>query len=100
MSDHIYTLDELRVLVRSIAARYGVQRITLFGSYARGDASLNSDIDLRVDKGRIRGLLQLAGLQQDLEETLKTHVDLLTTDSLDEEFLKRISREEIVLYEQ
>ena len=48
----IYAIDELRALISPIAAQYGVGRIFLFGSYARGQATENSDVDLRIDKGR------------------------------------------------
>lgn len=100
MTKHIYTIDEIRNIVSEVAKQYGVERVTLFGSYARGEARPGSDIDLRIDKGRIRGLFQLSGFHIDLEEKFKTHVDVIVTDSLDEKFLKRISREEILLYEQ
>ncbi|KNZ68848.1 DNA polymerase beta domain-containing protein region [Thermincola ferriacetica] len=100
MTKHIYTIDEIRNIVSEVAKQYGVERVTLFGSYARGEARPGSDIDLRIDKGRIRGLFQLSGFHIDLEEKFKTHVDVIVSDSLDEKFLKRISREEILLYEQ
>ena len=95
----IYTIEEIRTVVREIAQQYGVERVSLFGSYARGNARQDSDIDLRIDKGRIRGLFKLSGFHLDLEERLKIHVDVLTTESLDDKFLKRISEEEIILYE-
>ena len=60
-----YTIDEIKEIVTILAARYGADRIYLFGSYARGDADKDSDIDLRIDKGAIRGL-QLGGLAADL----------------------------------
>jgi len=100
MSTQIFSIEEIRDVIREIAQRYGVERVTLFGSYARGDARIDSDIDLLIDKGRIRGLFQLSGFHLDLEERFNTHVDLLTTDSLNEKFLKRINGEEIILYEQ
>ena len=51
-----YTVDEIKEIVAALAAQYGADRIYLFGSYARGDANQDSDIDLRIDKGAIRGL--------------------------------------------
>ena len=100
MSVQIYAIEEIKDVVCEIAKKYGVERVSLFGSYARGEARQDSDIDLRIDKGRIRGLFQLSGFHLDLEEKLKTHVDVLTTESLNDKFLKRISGEEILLYEQ
>ena len=73
-------------------------RVFLFGSYARGEAKSDSDLDFRVDKGSLRGLIQLGGLYSDLEETFDKKLDLLTTNSLEQKFLDRISNEEILVY--
>ena len=93
-----YTIDEIREIVTILAARYGADRIYLFGSYARGDANKDSDIDLRIDKGAIRGL-QMGGLAADLEDALGIPVDLVPTGSLDSKFLNSISDDEVLLYE-
>ena len=93
-----YTIDEIREIVAALAARYGADRIYLFGSYARGDANKDSDIDLRIDKGAIRGL-QMGGLAADLEDALGIPVDLVPTGSLDSKFLNSISDDEGLLYE-
>ena len=58
----------------------------------------SSDIDLRIDKGDIRGL-QMAGLLLDLEDTLGVPVDLVPTTSLDQRFLDSIRGDEVLLYE-
>ena len=94
----IYTVDEIKSIAREVAKRHGVERMFLFGSYARGDAKPDSDLDFRIDKGSIRGLFALGGLYADLEEAFGVPVDLLTTDSLDEAFRKEISSEEVQIY--
>ena len=95
-----YTVAEIRQRILPVAQRYGVERIFLFGSYARGNAMPNSDIDLRIDSGAIRGYFMFAGFCRELEEALALPVDALTTGSLSERFLSHISGEEVVLYEQ
>ena len=52
-----YELDEIRQKAIPIAKRYGVRRLGLFGSYARGKQTESSDLDFLISKGRIRGLL-------------------------------------------
>lgn len=96
--ERIYTIDEIKNIAGEIARRHGVERMFLFGSYARGDAKPSSDLDFRIDKGRIRGLFALGGLYADLEEAFGVPVDLLTTDSLDEDFRKEIATEEVRIY--
>lgn len=92
------TVEEIKNTVQPIAKKCGVERVYLFGSYARGDTTEHSDVDLRVDKGSLRGMFALCGLYTELEKALNTKVDLLTTGSLDEDFLDRIKSEEILLY--
>ncbi|NJD02687.1 MAG: nucleotidyltransferase family protein [Ruminiclostridium sp.] len=96
--ERIYTVDEIKNIAGEIAKRHGVERMFLFGSYARGNAKPGSDLDFRIDKGRIRGLFALGGLYADLEEAFGVPVDLLTTDSLDEAFRKEIASEEVQIF--
>ena len=63
-----------------------------------GDMTDSSDIDLRIDKGSIKGF-QLAGLLLDLEDSLGRPVDLIPTTSLDQRFLDSIRDDEVLLYE-
>ena len=96
--ERVYTIEEIRSIVAPIAAVHDVDRIYLFGSYARGEATPSSDIDLRVDKGRLKGLIALGALYADLEDGLGKKLDLLTTGSLDQKFLQHISKEEVLIY--
>lgn len=98
MGDKVYSIEEIKSIIVPIAAAHNVDRIYLFGSYARGEATANSDIDLRVDKGQLKGLFALGALYSDLEEALCKPLDLLTTGSLEPQFLQRISTEEVLIY--
>ena len=91
-------MSEIRSAAAELGKLYGAERIWLFGFYAKGDASTGSDVDLRIDKGKIRGLFALSGLRLALKDRLGVEVDLLTSDSLDDEFLNRIRTEEVLLY--
>ena len=93
------SISEIRTIVCPLARQYGAERVWLFGSYARGEARNNSDIDLRIDKGAIQGL-QFAGLLGDLEDALGTSVDLISTSGMDEAFRRAIAPEEVLLYER
>ena len=94
----VNSMAEIRDVVSRLAAQYGAKRVYLFGSYARGDMTSGSDIDLRIDKGAIRGL-EMAGLLVDLEDALGVPVDLIPTGSLDDSFLAAIRDDEVLLYE-
>lgn len=97
--NHLLALQEIKKTVSALGEQYGAERIYLFGSYARGDAVEGSDVDLRIDRGNIRGWA-LGGLLVDLEVSLQKKVDLLTTGSLQKDFLDSIKDEEVLLYER
>ena len=92
------TIEEIKSVAEKVGKKHGVERIYLFGSYARGDATENSDVDLRIDRGKLLGLLDIAGFYLDMKDGLNTEVDVLTTDGLKPKFLDTIKNDEIILY--
>ena len=98
MSEKVYSLDEIRNIAAPIAARHGVAALYLFGSYARGEATPESDLDFRIEKGKIRSLFQLTGFEMDMEESFDKPLDVLTTSMLSEQFLRSIQPEEVLIY--
>ena len=64
----IYTTDQIRRIAAPIAAAYGVKNMHPFGSYARGEATEHSDMDLLIDRGSIRSGFVLGGLYADLQD--------------------------------
>jgi predicted nucleotidyltransferase len=101
MTDHVYTIHEISSLIEPIAREYGVGRLMLFGSYARGNATPDSDIDLRIDDdGDLRGYMKFGGMWDEIREATLKNVDLVPTDSVSEDFLGRIAKEEVVVYEK
>lgn len=103
----VYKIEEIAERVRPIAKRYGISKVYLFGSYARGEATEESDVDLLIDARNICGLFALGGVYADLEEALNKEIDLVTIEALDERkddpltirFVKEISGEEKLIYE-
>lgn len=90
----------IKQAVTPIARSYGVKRIYLFGSYAKGNANENSDVDLLVEKGKPLSLLKLSGMRQSVQDALQLSVDLVTTTGIEDEFHKEIAGTEILLYEE
>lgn len=98
MPNGIYTLKQIRTKIVPILNRYGIFEIFLFGSYARGEASCNSDIDIYCEKGTIRTLLDVQNLYDDLETELNKKVDVIfTTSNASEYFLSEIKKDLIKL---
>ncbi len=94
MPNGIYTLKQIRTKIVPILNRYGIFEIFLFGSYARGEASRDSDIDIYCEKGTIRTLLDVQNLYDDLETELNKKVDVIfTTSNASEYFLNEIKKD-------
>ena len=94
----VYAISEIKDIVTPIALSHGVERVYLFGSYARGDAIWKSDIDIRIDSGKIKTLFDLGGFYEELRESLKKPIDIVTSDGMSDEFYDEIKGEEIVIY--
>lgn len=92
----MYTLEQLRKhrdSIHTIGKRYGVRRIQLFGSVARGEAGSQSDIDLLVDIEPGRSLLDQAGFTQDVEDLLGCPVDVVVEGGINPRLQARIHHE-------
>lgn len=98
MENKQYSIEDLRKIINPIAEKYHVSKVFLFGSFARGNNHENSDVDLRIDKGDLKGMFALCGFYTEVEEALQMKVDLITTGSLEDDFLRKIEKEEVLLY--
>ncbi len=88
-------LEALLPKIREILKKNGAKRAGLFGSYAKGENRKGSDIDVLVDLGKGKSLLDLIGLEQELEESTKKKFDLVTYKSLNNLIRDRVLMEEV-----
>lgn len=86
MKETVYTLDEIRNLIKQkdkdLKEKYNISRFLIFGSYARGEQTSESDIDILVELTEPIGLLKLVELSEMLETILQKKVDLGTIRGL------------------
>ena len=92
------SLDEIKNVVHTIAPKYRIESVYLFGSYARGDASESSDYDFRIVGGNFRSLYDLIAFRLDLEDTLGHEVDIVQTKNIKDSFYQIIKDEEVLVY--
>ena len=89
----VLTPERLGAL-RELAASNGIRDLRVFGSFARGEAGPDSDLDLLVDIDYGRGVaMRLVRFYQGARDLLGMNVDVLTVDGLDERLHARILRE-------
>ena len=92
----IYSLKEIKRIINPILNKYGINDIYLFGSYARGEAKSNSDIDIYCDKGNIKTLIDQGELEEELESALNKEVDFIFTTSILDEYFKEQIKEDMI----
>jgi hypothetical protein len=92
------SIEELKLIVKPVAEKYGVDKIYLFGSMARGDFKENSDYDFYIEAEKIRSISTISGFFQDLREAIGYDIDLISTKRMDREFLNTIMKEGVTIY--
>jgi predicted nucleotidyltransferase len=83
-----------------ILKRYGVAKAAVFGSYARGEAKNDSDIDLLVDIKKNISLLDFSALKQELQELLNRRVDLIEYSQIKPMLKQSILEDAKIFYSQ
>ncbi len=96
----LFNTKSIKKIILPIAQKYGVERMFLFGSMARGDANENSDYDFLITKGDLKSLIQYMSFVSELENILHSHVDVITDSSSDDDIIKTAIQEGILLYER
>lgn len=104
-----YSIEELKQIITPIARKYNIPAIYLFGSYARGQANDNSDVDILIERegSTIKSLFDLGAFYNELNETLGKSIDVVTTDSINQPDTKRrnpwfasnVQKERVTIYE-
>ncbi len=102
----VLSLDAMRYLVLPVAKRNNLSSVYVFGSYARGEASGESDIDLMIDGGNIRTADQYFSVEQEFSKALGKNVDLVMAKAAREnqtragkQFWKHFEKDKVMLYE-
>lgn len=100
MSGEIYTIEQLKRMLVPVFKVHGVKRAVLFGSYGKGQAKANSDIDLLVDS-KLKGL-RFVGLMEDVRNIVDKDVDMFDVSHVEEnsEIDDEIRKTGVLLYEE
>ncbi|MCL2711967.1 MAG: nucleotidyltransferase domain-containing protein [Methanomassiliicoccaceae archaeon] len=93
-----FSIEELKVIVTPVAKKYGVNKVYLFGSVARGDFDENSDYDFCIERGKIECTIVLSEFFHDLHEAIGDEIDLVTTKSVNQAFLNNIMKDGVLIY--
>ena len=92
----IYTIKEIKNIIKPILNKYGITEIYLFGSYARGEAEERSDIDIYCNKGNIKTFIDQGLLEEELEDSLNKKVDIIFDSSYIDDYFKTQIMEDMI----
>ena len=95
-------LEHIRLTLNDYFKSKPIEKAWVFGSYARGDETSDSDIDILVDYGRGRkpSLFKIACIKGELEALFDKKIDLVPEDCLYEDIRKYVDRDKILIYER
>jgi predicted nucleotidyltransferase len=104
----IYSINELRDIVAPIALKYELSAVYLFGSYAHGNATDKSDVDILIDRtgSKVISFFDLGAVYSDLCESIGAEIDLITTHALFQDgdsehtsqFTANVLKERVLIY--
>ncbi len=99
MTSNLRLTEEIRDKIITILKKHGAKKISIFGSYVKGEATPESDLDIIVKFKKIKGLIKFVGIEFELSDSLGIKVDLLTEKSISPYLIDIIRREATVIYE-
>lgn len=85
----ILTIKQIKAAIMPVMAKHNIHEVYLFGSYARGEANSQSDVDIYCEKGDIRTLIDQGFLEDDLVEALGKEVDVIFIGSQMDDYFKQ-----------
>jgi len=91
------SLDELKEKILPILKKWEIKRASIFGSYVRGEAKADSDIDILVELDEELSLLDFIGLKLEIEDAIDKRVDLVEFSTIKPAFRDRILKEQVAL---
>ena len=102
MTTKIYTLEDIKKMLNEVLMYTEVEKVILFGSYAKNKPTEQSDIDIIIDSnGKVKGLKYFAIIDM-IKEKFNKDVDVIEKTEIDKnsKIEKEIERTGIVVYEK
>ena len=86
--------------INNICNKQNIIYLGLFGSQSRGEAGINSDVDLLIDFNETKSYFQLAKVQEELESIFKKNIDLVLKSNIKDSLREYILKDLKILYEK
>ncbi len=94
----VLTIKQIKDRILPILKKHNINEVYLFGSYARGDANRDSDVDIYCEAGNIKTFIDQGFLEDELIEALGKEVDIVFIGSkMDDYFKEQLEGDKIRL---
>ena len=92
----VLTIKQIKEAIMPIMRRHGIDDVYLFGSYARGEANNNSDVDIYCGSGDIKSLYDEVEFAEELKTALGKKVDVVTIGSQMHDFFRQQLEKDLI----
>ena len=92
----VLTIKQIKGRIKPVIEKHGIKDVYLFGSYARGEANRNSDVDIYCDKGDVDTLWKHSTLKDEFSQALGKEVDVITIGSTMDDYFRQQLEEDMI----
>jgi hypothetical protein len=92
----VLTIKQIKEKIKPVMEKHGIKNVYLFGSYSRGEANRNSDVDIYCDKGDVDTLWKHSALRDELVEALGKDVDVIIIGSQMHDYFRQQLEEDMI----
>lgn len=107
----VHSIEKIRAFITPIAELHNLDKVCLFGSYARGEATEDSDIDFLIHGFIGKGMFDLIDLHYEIEEKTNKAIEIVCVEdlrlklkmkdnSLVKDFVRKIKKDMVVVYDR
>lgn len=93
-------IDKIKLILLPFFIQYGITKGAIFGSYARGEETENSDVDLLFSIGKSMPLNEWNDMESNIQKAIGEKVDFIEFGSLPKCVEQEILKEAVIIYEQ
>ena len=90
-------IENIKEKILPVLKKHGIQKAAICGSFARGEESEDSDIDILVEVAEDLSLFDLVGIKLEIEEIVGREVDLIEYDTIKSAIKESLLEEEIAI---
>lgn len=93
---NILSIKQIKERIKPVMEKHSIKNVYLFGSYARGEANANSDVDIYCEKGDVDTLYKSVDFDEELEMALGKKVDVVIIGSKMHDYFKQQIEEDMI----